>query len=593
MGVNSLQDQRVDMDDYGDYGHYGNYDYGEPEHSEDSEEEYPDYEYSNNGINCNDGVIIPLWSGTDNLSISDRIGRGVIYFCILLYLLLGVAIYMNKMMESIETMTSLMKKSSVPDPDTGESKVVIVKIWNQAAANMFMVLASSSPVICISIADIFAKGFRAGFLGPFTIMGTSAFNLFVVVGVAISAVPRGQVRKANNLLVLILLAVFTIILYTWAYCQVGVFSYGIVEVWEAFINIILFIVILLSTTLVTAMVGRPSSHVAALAEYKANYELYKQVVLKIGRECPGISDNDLQQKVAESGVCRRPKSWAYYLTQATDIIAGSWVPHKVVEEGSKDENNIEMDANSTESVENLKCKVDSIILRANSVGSCKGSLWLQQFQNLVNLQHLGGSSPGNCIIHILTVPWKLLAALIPPASMMGGFLSLVMCSVAIFKLSCFIADIAGHLGCFTMCVDNLTGFILISIFLNIPNLIAAKTAAAEEDTADLSLVCLLTGNCFMTSLGLGLPWLAATVYWETQGLHFEVPVGSFGYCVAIFLFLAMIAFIILFTRRCCAGGELGGNLVCKIITTVVFFIFWVTMILQVFLEAYDIIEPGL
>merc|ERR1711892_989046 len=592
MGVNSLQDQRVDMDDYGDYGHYGNYDYGEPEHSEDSEEEYPDYSEEDNGINCNDGVIIPLWSGTDNLPIGDRIGRGVIYFCILLYLLLGVAIYMNKMMETIDTMTSLMKKSSVPDPETGESQVVIVKIWNQAAANMFMALASSSPVICLCIADIFAKGFRAGHLGPFTIMGTSAFNLFVVVGIAITAVPRGHVRNANNLLVLILLAVFSFILYTWVYFQVAVISYGQIEVWEAFINIVLFIVILLSTTIVTAMVGKPSSHAAALAEYKANYELYKQVVLKILRESPGISDNDLQQKVAESGVCRRPKSWAYYLTQATDKIAGRWVPHKVVEEGSKDENNIEMDANSTESVENLKCKVDSIILRANSVGSFNGGLWLQQFQNLVNLQHLGGSSPGNCIIHILTVPWKLLAAFIPPASVLGGFISLIMSSVAIFSLTFYIGDIASHFGCFTLSKDLLTGFVLISIFLNIPNLIAAKLAAAEEDTADLPLICLLSGNCFITYLGLGLPWLMASVYWAAQGIAFEMPVGSFGYCVAIFLFLAMIAFIILFARRCCAGGELGGNLVCKIITTVVFFILWVTLILQVFLEAYDIIEPG-
>merc|ERR1712123_289882 len=110
------------------------------------------------------------------------------------------------------------------------------------------------------------------------------------------------------------------------------------------------------------------------------------------------------------------------LTQATDKVAGRWVPHNVVEETSKDENNIEMDAISAESVENLKSKVDSVILRADSVGSCKGSLWSQQFKNLVNLKHLGGSSPVNYIIHILAWPCNLLVALIPPASMMGGFL---------------------------------------------------------------------------------------------------------------------------------------------------------------------------
>ena len=161
--VYALQDKRADMGDYGDYGRYTDYDYSNT------------MLYTGIGINCNDGLIIPLWSGTDDLSIGDRVARGVIYFCILLYLMLGVAIYMNKMMESIETMTSLMKKSSVHDPETGKPQEIIVKIWNQAAANMFMVLASSSPVIFLCIAEIFAKGFRAGDLGPFTIMGTGYF----------------------------------------------------------------------------------------------------------------------------------------------------------------------------------------------------------------------------------------------------------------------------------------------------------------------------------------------------------------------------------------------------------------------------------
>ena len=84
----------------------------------------------------------------------------------------------------------------------------------------------------------------------------------------------------------------------------------------------------------------------------------------------------------------------------------------------------------------------------------------------------------------------------------------------------------------------------------------------------------------------------ASVYWEMQGYAFKVPVGDFGFSVTLFTSFSTIAFIILFSRRCCAGGELGGRTVSKIITTVIFILLWVILTLLISLEAYDIIEPG-
>ena len=108
--------------DYGDYDSDGDYEYDkdeeygyEKEEDEKEEEyEYDDGNYIMNGINCDDGFIIPLWRGTDDLSISDRMGRGLLYTLVLLYLMLGIAIYLNKIMEAMENMTLLMKRSSVP-----------------------------------------------------------------------------------------------------------------------------------------------------------------------------------------------------------------------------------------------------------------------------------------------------------------------------------------------------------------------------------------------------------------------------------------------------------------------------------------------
>jgi solute carrier family 8 (sodium/calcium exchanger) len=238
----------------------------------------------------------------------------------------------------------------------------------------------------------------------------------------------------------------------------------------------------------------------------------------------------------------------------------------------------------------MKSKVDSILLKANSIGICDCGLWGQQFKNLADFQYLGGFSPLYSIFHVLALPWKLMAAFIPPASTLGGIAPFIMSSGSILFIVPFICDIAGHLGCFIYCTDCLTGFLLVALPMNLPNLLAAKIAAAEEETADLPLINLLAGNCFTTSLGFSLPWLIAAVYWEAQGLVFEVEPGSLGFCVVIFFNFAMLAFILLFGRRCCAGGELGGNQVVKFLTTSVFFLLWALLVLLTSLEAYGVLK---
>ena len=57
-----------------------------------------------------------------------------------------------------------------------------MKVWNETVANLsLMALGSSAPEILLSVVEIWAKGFRAGDLGPGTIVGSAAFNLFMTV----------------------------------------------------------------------------------------------------------------------------------------------------------------------------------------------------------------------------------------------------------------------------------------------------------------------------------------------------------------------------------------------------------------------------
>ena len=168
----------------------------------------------------------------------------------------------------------------------------------------------------------------------------------------------------------------------------------------------------------------------------------------------------------------------------------------------------------------------------------------------------------------------------------------VLSSIAIIILTALIVDISGHLGCFINCKDIVTAFILISLGLNIPNLVGAKLASVEEETADLPLLCLLAGNVFTASFGFGSAWLLCSFSWEAQGEQF-LPVGSLGFCLTEFIAIGTIAIIVLFGRRCCAGGELGGNQVCKIITTFILFLFWIYFMIFIPAEAYGFINPGM
>ena len=80
------------------------------------------------GVNCGDGLLIPIWKPYDNLSGGDRFGRGVLYIILMVWLFIGVAIVSDRFMESIEMITAQEKEVSIKDPKSGKNQIVIVKV---------------------------------------------------------------------------------------------------------------------------------------------------------------------------------------------------------------------------------------------------------------------------------------------------------------------------------------------------------------------------------------------------------------------------------------------------------------------------------
>merc|ERR1719183_774884 len=204
-------------------------------------------------------------------------------------------------------------------------------------------------------------GFQAGDLGPGTIVGSAAFNLFMIIGLCMYVIPDDEVRKIKHLRVFIITATWSVFAYVWLYCILAPISYGIVESWEGILTFLFF-----PATVYTAYVAdrrlfcykymsksyRMNKHGIvvqsekagndiesraqekfkdfedeenmdpALAEFERNRREYINAMKRIRLENPDINPIELETRAREEVMAAGPKSRAYYRAQATRKMAG-------------------------------------------------------------------------------------------------------------------------------------------------------------------------------------------------------------------------------------------------------------------------------
>ncbi|XP_055590446.1 sodium/calcium exchanger 3-like [Uranotaenia lowii] len=196
--------------------------------------------HDDDGATCEDGLLLSVWQPQENLTAGDRFARGLVYFFAMLYLFIGVSIVSDRFMAAIEVITSKEKEVKVKKPN-GETQIVVVRVWNETVANLtLMALGSSAPEILLSIIEIVAKNFNAGDLGPGTIVGSAAYNLFVIIAICVLVIPEGEVRKIKHLRVFFVTATWSVFAYIWLYLILAQITPGRVDVWEGFLTFLFF-----------------------------------------------------------------------------------------------------------------------------------------------------------------------------------------------------------------------------------------------------------------------------------------------------------------------------------------------------------------
>jgi solute carrier family 8 (sodium/calcium exchanger) len=166
------------------------------------------------------GLVLPSWH-----EYTDSKSKVTLYGIGLCYCFLGVSIVADMFMAAIERITS---KKNVIKYKSG--RIVTVQVWNDSVANLtLMALGSSAPEILLSLNDIFKNEFFESDIGPSTIVGSAAFNLFVIIAVCINSIPDGETRYIKEMGVFAITAVFSILAYLWLLFIVQFNSQGIIE----------------------------------------------------------------------------------------------------------------------------------------------------------------------------------------------------------------------------------------------------------------------------------------------------------------------------------------------------------------------------
>ena len=134
----------------------------------------------------------------------------------------------------------------------------------------------------------------------------------------------------------------------------------------------------------------------------------------------------------------------------------------------------------------------------------------------VNGGDVENASTGDYIMHFLTFGFKIIFALIPPAGIGGGWPCFFVSLGMIGLLTAIVGDLAGIFGCLVGLKDSVTAITFVALGTSLPDTFASKAAATSERTADNAIGNVTGSNSVNVFLGLGLPWLIASIYWGSQ-----------------------------------------------------------------------------
>ena len=213
--------------------------------------------------------------------------------------------------------------------------------------------------------------------------------------------------------------------------------------------------------------------------------------------------------------------------------------------------------------------------------------------------------------YVVSLPWKLLVACVPPTIFCGGWLCFCVSIVVIGAMTALIGDLANLLGCALGIENSVVAITLVALGTSLPDTFASRAAALGDETADAAIGNVTGSNSVNVFLGLGLSWMVGALWWtltpatekwvaryplvaQRYGVvvggpvpGLAVPAGDLGFSVTVFVICSVACLCSISLRARFAGGELGAKL--RWPTALFFVSLWFLYVLLSTLKAYKVL----
>ncbi|AQK48483.1 Magnesium/proton exchanger [Zea mays] len=472
-----------------------------------------------------------------------------LYAVALAYCFVGLSAVTARFFKSMEQIMRHSREVVVGvDPRTGAPVVRRDKVWNYTVADIaLLAFGTSFPQISLATIDAIRNlgQLTAGGLGPGTLVGSAAFDLFPIHAVCVLMPRAGSKKKISDLGVWLVELFWSFWAYIWLYVILEVWTPRVITLWEASLTVLQYGLLLLH---------------AARGERPEDWVPPEDVSAVYYAKCDGIDETLPMGADGNDGIVDIFSAHSYYDAAeysqlAEEDMEGSSTMDQVVKNTQDNMSWLSIwwqqfvDASMLESPESMK--MDSVCLRYTRI-----------FWNLI------------------IAPWKFLFAFVPPYHIAHGWIAFICSLIFISGIAYGVTKLTDQISCVTGVSPYVIAFTALAAGTSWPDLVASKIAAERQVTADSAIANITCSNSVNIYVGIGVPWLIDTVYnffVYREPLYIDNAAGL-SFSLLVFFATSFGCITVLVLRRIILGAELGGPRLWAWVTSVYFMILWVVFV---------------
>lgn len=481
--------------------------------------------------------------------------RTFLYCLGLAYGFIGLSAITARFFRSMENVVKQTREVVEIGPHTNSMVVRQEKVWNYTIADItLLAFGTSFPQISLATIDALRNlgDLYAGGLGPGTLVGSAAFDLFPIHAVCVLVPKAGELKKISDLGVWIVELFWSFWAYFWLYIILKIWTPDIVTLWEALLTVFQFGLLL----------------VHAYAQDKR----WPYVSLPLARG-------------------KRPADWVPEEGTSYKHVDSVDDEHSEIIQIGAMYHNVPGSDLAESSNRNLQSEIKLKEFRVLS-------LWKQQFVDALMLESAETKKLDSIYVRALRIswqsllaPWRLMFALVPPCQIAHGWIAFICSLIFISGIAYVVTQLTDLICCVTGINAYVIAFTALASGTSWPDLVASKIAAERQTTADSAIANITCSNSVNIYVGIGVPWLIDTAYnfiLYREPLRIQNAAGL-SFSLLVFFSTSVGCISVLVLRRLTLGAELGGPKPWAWLTSIYFMLLWLIFVVLSSLKVSGII----